>query len=278
MDSGFILALVSVSAIGLICAVMLAVASKIMAVDVDKRVAQILGILPGVGCGACGFTGCERYANALVHEEAETNLCTPGGSAVSKKISEILGVAVEDVLQQVAAVYCRGDSTARIQKMDYQGLQSCKASKLFFGGLNACIFGCLGFGDCAKACPHGAICIEDGLAHIDTRKCTGCRLCIRACPNNVIFMEYSAATPAVLCKNTEKGAAVKKKCSSGCIACMKCARECPAGAITPGDNLAKIDQSKCTGCGKCAEVCITKCVRQPGAGGISLAKHKIHAR
>ena len=123
------------------------------------------------------------------------------------------------------------------------------------------MFGCLGFGDCAAVCPEGAICITDGLARVDRRKCVGCRLCSTVCPNNIMLMDYSVSTAAVLCKNTEKGAVVRKKCTHGCIACTKCVRECPTGAITVVDNLARVDQSKCSGCGHCTEICVTKCIR-----------------
>ena len=46
-----------------------------------------------------------------------------------------------------------------------------------------------------------------------------------------------------------------KVCTAGCIGCMKCQRECPAGAIVVKDALAQVDPEKCIGCGKCAEVC-----------------------
>ena len=259
--SGIVLATVSVSAIGIICAAMLAVASKVMAVQTDERVDNITEILPGANCGACGYPGCSGYAEAIVNDGAETNLCTPGGPEVSKAVSSILGVEAADVVAQVAAVCCRGDDTARQCKMEYSGIETCVAAKLFFGGQNACTFGCLGFGDCAAVCPQDAICIENGLARVDARACIGCKLCVKACPNDIIYMESGPDAVAVLCRNTEKGASVRKKCASGCIACTKCVKECAAGAVSMIDNLARIDYGKCTNCGACADVCMTKCIR-----------------
>ena len=268
MNSTIVTAIISVSAIGFICALLLAFASKVMAVKVDERIVRIRGVLPGANCGACGFSGCDGYAVALVNDGAKTNVCTPGGDAVSQEISTVLGVDFEDVIEQVAVVHCRGDSGARQRKMEYSGIQTCAAAKQLFGGQNACVFGCLGFGDCMEVCPNDAICIEDGLARVDTRKCTGCALCVKACPNKVIFTEADVITTVVTCKNTEKGAIVRKKCTCGCIACMKCVKECPADAITVNDNLAQIDYEKCDGCGKCAEICITKCIQQANFSGI----------
>jgi len=45
-----------------------------------------------------------------------------------------------------------------------------------------------------------------------------------------------------------------------CIACGKCAANCPADAITI-DKFAVIDPKKCIGCGSCMVVCPTKAVR-----------------
>lgn len=251
-----ILAVVSVTAIGIICAVMLAVASKFMAVEVDETFAEIRGCLPGANCGACGYAGCDGYAHALAEEEGiKTNLCVPGADAVSKQISDILGVAFEDVVEKVAVVCCHGDCNATENKQDYQGLPGCAAAKLFFGGVGSCTFGCMGLGDCAAVCPNNAICIENGLAHIDTRKCTGCGLCAKTCPNHVISIMSDVEVMVVECNNTEKGAVARKKCSRACIGCKKCEKECPAGAITVTNNLAHIDYEKCTDCGHCAEVC-----------------------
>ena len=261
MSGTIITAMVSVTVLGLLCAVMLAVASKVMSVKTDERVTLVRECLPGANCGACGFSGCDGYADAIVNENAMTNLCTPGGDKASKAISAVLGVEAADVLEAVAAVYCRGDGTARQRKMDYSGIMTCVAAKQLYGGQNACVFGCLGFGDCAAVCPEGAICIEDGLARVDARKCVGCRLCSLACPNGILLMDYSVTTAAVLCRNTEKGAVVRKKCTNGCIGCMRCVRECASEAITVVDNLARVDQNKCSGCGKCVEVCVMKCIK-----------------
>ena len=278
MGVGITAAIISVSSLGFLCAILLAVASKVMAVKTDERIERIRACLPGVNCGACGCSGCDGYAEALVVSDGfKTNLCIPGGDAVSMEISSILGVEFEDVVEQIAVVHCRGDNRARRKKMIYNGIETCKAALQLFGGQNLCTFGCLGFGDCAAVCPNGAICIENGLAHIDTRKCTGCGLCAKTCPGKVIFTEADTITTVVTCKNVEKGAMVRKKCSSGCIGCSRCVKECPADAIVVTDNLARIDYSKCTGCGNCAEVCVTGSIQQANFSGIFKAADQTRA-
>ena len=104
---GIIFAVISVTVIGIICAVMLAVASKIMAVKEDERFPAVRECLPGANCGACGYAGCDGYAHALIEDEGiKTNLCVPGGDTTSRKLSEVLGVAFEDVVENVAVIKC----------------------------------------------------------------------------------------------------------------------------------------------------------------------------
>lgn len=253
-------AILSVTVLGVVCAVMLAAASKVMAVETDDRVEKLREALPGANCGACGYAGCDGYASALAGDAGvKTNLCIPGADAVSKQLSEILGVAFEDVVEQAAVVHCCGDCDATKDKVSYQGINTCAAAKLY-GGKGVCSYGCIGFGDCKAVCPEGALCLENGIARVDRRLCTGCGLCVKACPNKIITTENDTIVVAVLCSNTEKGAATRSKCSRGCIACQRCRRECPVQAIVVENNLAKIDYTKCTGCGRCAEVCPVKCI------------------
>ena len=262
-----LISIIAVGAVGLLCAIMLTIASKLMYVPVDERVSKIRDILPGANCGACGFAGCDGYAEGLVNDGAKTNLCTPGGDATSLGISEILGVAFEDVIEQVAVCHCSGSTEVAAKKMEYEGVRTCAAAKMHYSGEGACPFGCMGFGDCAAVCPSDAICVEDGVARIDSRKCIGCGLCVETCPNNLIQMHDDTIKVVVLCSSHERGAAVRKLCKAGCIGCGKCAKECPEGAITMENNLAVINYEKCTGCGHCVESCPTKAIHAADFSG-----------
>ena len=256
-----IIAVIVVTVIGVLCAVMLAVASKVMAVEVDERVTQVRECLPGANCGGCGFAGCDGYAAALVEDpDLPLTLCAPGGSAAAQAISSVLGREAGEVAEQKAFVHCRGDCSATSNKMDYRGIESCTAAKLLFGGAGQCTFGCMGLGDCAAVCTNDAICIENGIAHVDPRLCSGCGACVKACPNGVISLRPAAAPVTVACSSRDKGVAVRKKCTAGCIGCGLCMRNCPHGAITVVNNLAVIDYDKCTGCGTCQKVCPAKCI------------------
>ena len=80
---GITSAVLIISGIGVIAAVMLVLAAKFMHVEEDERIGKIVECLPGANCGACGFAGCADYAKAIVEKDAELNLCIPGGAAAA---------------------------------------------------------------------------------------------------------------------------------------------------------------------------------------------------
>lgn len=256
MGQAIITAAICVTAIGLICAIGLVIAAVFMSVKENEKEKQIRECLPGANCGACGFTGCDGYAKALANGEVDkTNLCIPGADAVSHAISDVLGTEFEDTVEQVATIRCCGNCENTSKKAEYQGIESCSAVKLLFGGDGTCTFGCLGRGDCAAVCPHDAICMDEGIARVDSRKCVGCGLCAKACPQHIIHMMADVKRQVVSCSNTQKMPGLNKICSNACISCGICAKKCPEGAITMVDNLPNIDYDKCTGCGTCSTAC-----------------------
>lgn len=236
----------------------LAFAGKKLAVKEDERIQKVRDCLPGAGCGACGYPGCDGYAAAVVNDGAPTNRCPVGGAAAAKAISEIMGVAVEEsAVRMVATVICRGDDEHCKRRFQYEGLQECRAAFLASGGDKACKYACLGLGSCAKVCPFGAIHVENGLVHIDQSLCMGCKKCIAVCPKNVIRLEPENRRSVLLCRATEKGKDVREACTAGCITCGKCERACKFGAITMVDNLPQVDMEKCVGCLECVKACPT---------------------
>ncbi|MEG0392387.1 MAG: (Fe-S)-binding protein, partial [Anaerovoracaceae bacterium] len=154
--------------IALIVGVILTIAAIVMKVKVDERFVEIREQLPGANCGACGFAGCDDYANALVgDQEVSPSLCTVGGGDLATAIAQVLGVAAGDVDPMIATVMCRGDSDARRRLMKFDKNYGCKAATYLYGGAMACKYGCLGLGDCEKVCPKDAITIVNNLAQID---------------------------------------------------------------------------------------------------------------
>ncbi|MCL2512326.1 MAG: RnfABCDGE type electron transport complex subunit B [Oscillospiraceae bacterium] len=261
-DNPILSAAFFVSSIGLFAGLGLSVASKIMAVPKDLKADEITEILPGINCGACGYAGCLSYAAALSCGECkETNLCAPGGNTCSNEIAMALGLAAGIVPPSSAVVLCQGKNDIAEVKMNYVGVESCRIAKQLFGGPKECVYGCIGLGDCEKACPYEAIHMCDGVARVNPKICKACKLCVKTCPNDLIEMlPLNTPMAAVLCKNLDKGAATKKQCKAGCIGCMRCVKVCEDGAVTVTDNCAYVDFSKCTGCRKCREVCPTNSI------------------
>ena len=248
-------------AIAVIAGCLLLIFSHLFAVKKNPLEKAVRDCLPGINCGACGYKGCDDYAAAIVENGAKPSLCVPGTQKVSDQISDLLGVEKVQVKDVVAFVGCDGHCEATSPAALYEGVKSCRAASMLFGGPNSCRFGCLGFGDCAAVCPSGAICMVDGIARIDTSLCLGCELCKQTCPKNIITMLPQEAASAVMCSNKQAGAVARKACKNACIACKKCEKACPSGAIAVKDNLAVIDYEKCNYCGLCVTQCPTGCLK-----------------
>lgn len=257
--NGILIAVAIVAGIGILAGFLLAVLSKVMAVPVDEKAAEIEEILPGANCGSCGFSGCSGYAAALSSgKTTETGLCNPGGSEVSQQIASVMGLAASEFVPMTAVVRCAGTPDKAKSDAIYDGVQSCVLASQLFDGAKSCKYGCLGLGDCARACPYDAIMLCDGIAVVSPSLCRACKKCIAACPKNIIaLMPKTQLTAAVMCVNRDKGAKTRKDCTVGCIGCKKCEKVCPNDAVKVTNFVASVDNMKCTACGACADVCPT---------------------
>ena len=140
-------------------------------------------------------------------------------------------------------------------------MNDCAAVSRLLDGFMECKYGCLGFGNCASVCPNNAISIMDGVSVVNEELCNGCGNCASVCPKHVIELIPKDAKVRVRCSSIDKGAVTKNNCSSGCIGCKICEKNCPHGAIKVIDNVAHIDFEICNHCGVCAEKCPKKIIK-----------------
>lgn len=254
-------AVLVLAGMGILCGAILAAAGKVFAVERDPREEELMEIIPGANCGACGFPGCSGYVQAVVAGEAAVGLCPVGGKDLAAGMAEIMGVSVNPNAERlVTQVRCSG-SGLKNTKFHYDGIHDCSADmSLVGGGHIICRHGCLGFGTCVRACPYGAISIDGSAAVVDPDLCRGCMKCIAACPKNLFEVVPYQEHISVLCASHDKGAVVRHACENGCIGCGLCVKACPHGAIVVEDNLAHVDYTKCVSCGLCVSACPRKII------------------
>ena len=240
---------------GLLFGLILAFASKVFAVEVDERIPQVQECLPGANCGGCGYAGCNALATAIVEGKAPVNACPVGGAAAAEKIAAVLGVEVVEAEKMVAHVHCSGTCENVKNRANYEGIQDCLGAVRVANGFKSCEYACLGLGTCEKACPFDAIHVVNGVAEVDTSKCTACGKCIAACPKHVISLVPDKNPVRVDCSSKAKGKEVMDACSVGCIGCGLCEKTCKFDAIHIENNLPVIDYDKCKGCQMCAKAC-----------------------
>ena len=250
--------------LGLVFAAILAVANAKLKIEEDPRLETLEDALPGVNCGACGYASCRALAEALMADEALPASCAVGGRAVAERIAQILGREFKETARRAAVVHCLGKNGDKKKRAVYSGIETCAAVELLAGGDLDCVFGCLGYGDCERACPFDAIYVIDGLAQVDYSKCTACGLCVKACPRDIISVEELSLNVrrlyVVFCNSRDPGREVRSFCKVGCIACGICVKNCPVKAPKLENNLAAIDLSKCKMHGICEEKCPRKVI------------------
>lgn len=249
--------------IGLVLALLLYIASIYFSVEENESVKKVREVLPGLNCGACGFPGCDGYAKAIAEEGAAHNKCLPGGDKVKAKIDAVMsGASIDsdtgsiEESKKVAYVMCNGDCNLVKDKKILENMTCKEADKEASG----CKYGCLGCGDCQKACKFDAIIIKDGLAFVYEDKCVACGACVAACPRNIIELVPLSKRIRVACSNHDLGKDVNPVCKVGCIACGMCEKQCNFDAVHVTDNLAKIDYEKCTECEACFKICPKKTI------------------
>jgi len=263
MSPTVIITIASLSILAFLSAVILYFIAQKFKVFEDPRIDEVQAILPAANCGGCGFAGCRNFAEALVRAETFEGLtCPVGGAPVMVEAARILGKEALPVEAKIAVLKCNGSPEFRPQTTKYDGVPDCRITHNLYLGETDCSYGCLGKGDCERACTFDALHMDPvtGLPVISDEKCTSCGACVKACPRHLIELRKKAKKDRkiyVACSNCDKGGPARRACKVACIACNKCFKVCEFDAIRIENNLAYIDASKCTFCRKCVSECPT---------------------
>lgn len=256
MGESIYLPILSMGGLALFMVLLLSVAHFRLRVQEDPRLEQVSEILPNVSCGACGFAGCRDFAQKLIEGEVELPVCKVAGEEEKQEIASLLGIKSEAAKPVKARVLCGGTKEKAQDRAEYFGARDCEGAVLAGGGGKACLFGCLGYGNCVRACPFDAMYMaEDGLPVVSDEKCVGCGLCVPACPRDLIELHPVDREIFILCSSIDAAGVTRRRCKAGCFACGLCVKACPQDAITLVANLARIDYEKCDNCGECIDVC-----------------------
>lgn len=270
MGTTILYTIISLTALGIIAAVILFFVAKKFKVYEDPMIDVVEAALPGSNCGGCGFAGCRNFAETLVKSESMDGLyCPVGGNSTMVSIASLLGRTAVEQDPRVAVLRCNGTCEFRPKINQYEGVSSCAAISALYAGETGCQYGCVGFGDCVDVCKFDALHMDPvtGLPVVDDDKCTACGACVKACPKNLFELRKrwkGNKKIYVACMNEEKGGVAKKSCSVACIGCSKCFKVCEFDAIVMKNNLAFIDSDKCRLCRKCAPVCPTNSIIETG--------------
>jgi Na+-translocating ferredoxin:NAD+ oxidoreductase subunit B len=281
MSPTVLITIISLSLLAMISAVILFFVAQKFKVFEDPRIDEIQAILPAANCGGCGYAGCRNFAEALVGADNFEGLnCPVGGAETMNLAAKMLGKEASVVDPLVAVLLCNGTPEYRPRTSRYDGASDCRISNALYIGESECSYGCLGNGDCVRACTFDAMYMDpaSALPVIIDVKCVSCGACVKACPRNLIELRKKAKKDRkiyVACSNCDKGGPARRACKVACIACNKCYKVCEFDAITIENNLAYIDAKKCTFCRKCVTECPTNSILEIN---FPLRKPKIEAQ
>lgn len=159
-------AVITIALLALLAGLALSYAYRSLPARPSSLVDKVNELLPQTQCAQCGYPGCRPYAAAIVNENAELNLCPPGGEQTVRRLADLLGRSAPPLAVPAAG-------PPRLAVID-ESL-------------------CIGCMHCRNACPVDAIIGAQHFMHtVIASECTGCELCVAPCPVDCISMRSAA--------------------------------------------------------------------------------------
>lgn len=209
----------------------------------DPRIAYVDRMLPQTNCGGCGYPGCHAFAEALVAGKATPTRCAVCTSADHQRIADYLGIDALADSKRVARLACAGGDHVALNHAKYIGPPTCASAAIVAGGGKGCTWGCLGLGDCYRACNFNAIAMNPHqLPVVDEERCTACGDCVAACPKDLFSLQGIEDRLWVACKSEAAGDEILAECQVACTACGRCAAD-SGGFIKMLNNLPVINSN-----------------------------------
>lgn len=231
--------------VGLVFAILIALAYWRLRVYEDPRIDVVTSMLPGANCGACGFPGCRGFAEQAVLGKVKPAGCNVVSDDGAAAIAKYLGVDAGAANRRVARLLCAGGTNVAVQQAEYRGLSSCAAAAAVAGGGKACVWGCLGYGDCRVVCEFDAITmLPNGLPQVDPARCTACGDCVDACPKGLLQILPLDQHLLVQCRSLIEGDEVLASCTVACTTCGKCVMDAAPGLVSIDSGVAVVNYDK----------------------------------
>ncbi|RLI01993.1 hypothetical protein DRO30_03305 [Candidatus Bathyarchaeota archaeon] len=90
MMNTFLYSVLCFTLLGSLAGWSLAYANKKFCFKTDSLVEKVRKLLPGANCGACGYSSCDAFAEAVVQKKASIHGCVVGKERVAQAIAEVL--------------------------------------------------------------------------------------------------------------------------------------------------------------------------------------------
>ena len=106
---------------------MLLAAAVLLSLHMEENplIGEVEEALPKGQCGACGFAGCAKYAEAVVLDpEVPPNLCVPGKAEVATVVANLTGKVAEATEPKYAHIRCRGGAGIAKLAFNYKGVHA----------------------------------------------------------------------------------------------------------------------------------------------------------